>query len=81
MVTIKQIDCYGQEAVEEFWAAHQEGVGTARSGVSGRSNGDGQGDRGGGRTVSTERALAVEVALTHMTRGMASRPLRIVNVN
>ncbi|MCY1649421.1 hypothetical protein OG337_00295 [[Kitasatospora] papulosa] len=39
MITIDRIDYYDQEAVEAFWAAHQQGGGTARLGVSGRRSG------------------------------------------
>ncbi|MFJ8621171.1 hypothetical protein ACIRD4_36010 [Streptomyces clavifer] len=82
VVTIDRVDYYDQEAVEAFWAAHQEVVGTARLGVSGRKSGDGQGDRGGGRPMSAERARAVEVALAELRRaggyrrGLAARLTR-----
>lgn len=39
VVTIDRVDYYDQQAVQQFWAAHQEGVGTARLGVSGRRSG------------------------------------------
>lgn len=39
VITIDRNDYYDQEAVEAFWTAHQQGVGTARLGVSGRRSG------------------------------------------
>ncbi|WP_405668306.1 hypothetical protein OG379_39445 [Streptomyces sp. NBC_01166] len=39
MVTIDRIGYYDQAEVETFWAAHQEAVGTALLGVSGRKSG------------------------------------------
>ncbi|MGI5048430.1 hypothetical protein ACM9HD_34075, partial [Streptomyces sp. JAC25] len=50
-ITIDRIDYYDQEAVEAFWAAHQQGGGTARLGVSGRRSGPAGGGRGAGRPV------------------------------
>ncbi|MDX2748583.1 hypothetical protein [Streptomyces sp. NRRL_B-2557] len=82
VVTVDRVDYYDQEAVEAFWAAHQEGVGTARLGVSGRRSGTGHGEPSGGRPVSAERALAVEVALAELRRaggyrrGLAARLAR-----
>ncbi|MEU4266165.1 hypothetical protein ACYCCF_30070 [Streptomyces argenteolus] len=82
VVTIDRVDYYDQAEVEAFWAAHQEAVGTARLGVSGRRSGAGQGERGGGRPVSAERAQAVEVALAELRRaggyrrGLAARLAR-----
>ncbi|MFD7972879.1 hypothetical protein [Streptomyces clavifer] len=83
VVTIDRVDYYDQAEVEAFWAAYQEAVGTARLGVSGRRSGAGQGERGGGRPVSAERAQAVEVALAELRRaggyqrGLAARLARI----
>ncbi|MEU5417539.1 hypothetical protein [Streptomyces clavifer] len=80
--TVNQVDYYDQEAVEAFWAAHQNAVGTARLGVSGRRSGSGHGEPSGGRPVSAERAQAVEVALAELRRaggyrrGLAARLAR-----
>ncbi|MFE9912917.1 hypothetical protein [Streptomyces clavifer] len=82
VVTVDRVDYYDQEAVEAFWAAHQKAVGTARLGVSGRRSGPGHGEPSGGRRVSAERALAVEVALAELRRaggyrrGLAARLTR-----
>ncbi|MEV5672145.1 hypothetical protein ACIQGA_31190 [[Kitasatospora] papulosa] len=82
VITIDRIDYYDQEAVEAFWAAHQQGVGTARLGVSGRRSGPEGGGRGAGRPVSQKRAQAVEIALTELRRaggyqrGLAARLAR-----
>ncbi|MEU2489603.1 MULTISPECIES: hypothetical protein [Streptomyces] len=48
MITVDRIDYYGQQAVEAFRAAHQEGVGTGRLGVSGSRSGAGHGRPGAG---------------------------------
>ncbi|MFE9912528.1 hypothetical protein [Streptomyces clavifer] len=82
VVTVDRVDYYDQAEVEAFWAAHQEGVGTAGLGVSGRRSGPGHGEPSGGRPVSPERALAVEVALAELRRaggyrrGLAARLTR-----
>ena len=69
VVTIDRVDYYDQAEVEAFWAAHQETVGTALLGVSGRRSGAGHGEKPrGGRPVSAERAQAVEVALAELRR-------------
>ncbi|MFJ8870584.1 hypothetical protein ACIRD6_33135 [Streptomyces sp. NPDC102473] len=82
VVTIERVDYYDEEAVVAFWAAHQEGVGTARLGVSGRRSGAEGGGRGAGRAVSQKRAQAVEIALAELhraggyQRGLAARLAR-----
>lgn len=82
VITVDRIDYYGQQAVEAFWAAHQEGVGTGRLGVSGRRSGAEGGGRGAGRPVSQKRAQAVEIALAELhragsyQRGLAARLAR-----
>ncbi|MFD6803805.1 hypothetical protein [Streptomyces cyaneofuscatus] len=82
VVTVDRVDYYDQRAVEAFWAAHQEAVGTGRLGVSGRRRGAGHGEASGGRPVSVERAQAVEVALGELRReggyrrGLAARLAR-----
>lgn len=82
VITVERVDYYDQQAVERFWAAHQEGVGTGRLGVSGRKSGAGHGRARGGRPVSQERAQAVEIALTELRRaggyerGLAARLAR-----
>ncbi|MFB7301418.1 hypothetical protein, partial [Streptomyces rubiginosohelvolus] len=44
VVTVDRVDFYDQAAVEAFWAAYQEAVGTGRLGVSGRRSGAGHGE-------------------------------------
>ncbi|MFH9118559.1 hypothetical protein [Streptomyces globisporus] len=58
VVTVDPVEFYDQAAVEAFWAAHQEAVGTGRLGVSGRRSGAGHGEATGGPPVSVERARA-----------------------
>ncbi|MFI6125342.1 hypothetical protein ACIBCU_37465 [Streptomyces sp. NPDC051064] len=82
VVTIDRVDYYDQAEVERFWAAHQEAVGTALLGVSGRKSGVEHGEPRGGRPVSAERAQAVQVALGELRRagehqrGLAGRLAR-----
>ncbi|MBM7443149.1 hypothetical protein [Streptomyces sp. HB132] len=82
VVTIDRVDYYDQAEVERFWAAHQEAVGTALLGVSGRKSGVEHGEPRGGRPVSAERAQAVQVALAELRRtnehqrGLAGRLAR-----
>ncbi|WP_405657857.1 hypothetical protein OG379_39565 [Streptomyces sp. NBC_01166] len=82
MIAVDRIDYYDEEAVVAFWASHQEGVGTARLGVSGRRSGAEGGGRGAGRPVSQKRAQAVEIALAELRRaggyqrGLAARLAR-----
>lgn len=57
---------FDQQAVEAFWTAWQQDVGTARLG-SGRRPGDGQGTRGGG-PGRAQREQAVAVALAALRR-------------
>ncbi|MEV8231302.1 hypothetical protein AB0P41_35550 [Streptomyces sp. NPDC079167] len=82
VITVDRIDYYDQQAIEAFWAAHQEGVGTGRLGVSGRKSGAKHGEPRGGRPVSAERAQAVQVALGELRRagehqrGLAGRLAR-----
>ncbi|MGW3585677.1 hypothetical protein ACWDM8_30635 [Streptomyces rubiginosohelvolus] len=68
--------------MEAFWAAHQEAVGTGRLGVSGRRSCAGHGEATGGRSVSLERARAVQTVLEELRsaggyrRGLAARLAR-----
>lgn len=72
---------FDQEAVESFWAAWQQEVGTGRLGAAGRRPGDGQGMRGGG-PGRAQREQAVGVALAVLreaggySRGLAARLAR-----
>lgn len=68
VVTVDRVDFYDQAAVEAFWAAHQEAVGTGRLGVSGRRSGAGHGEATGGRPVSVQRARAVQTVLEELRR-------------
>ncbi|MFF3975085.1 hypothetical protein ACFYZ6_35260 [Streptomyces rubiginosohelvolus] len=82
VITLDRVDFYDQRAVEAFWAAHQEAVGTGRLGVSGRRRGSGHGEATGGRPVSVERARAVKTVLEELRvaggyrRGLAARLAR-----
>ncbi|MFD6826585.1 hypothetical protein ACFWC5_40590 [Streptomyces sp. NPDC060085] len=60
--TVGRTVYFDQQAVEAFWTAWQQDVGTQRLG-SGRRPGDGQGTRGGGPgREQRERAVAVALA-------------------
>ncbi|MEU9496573.1 hypothetical protein AB0D73_32945 [Streptomyces sp. NPDC048215] len=65
---IDHVDYYDQAGMKAVRAVHQEAVGTALLGVSGRRSGAEHGERWGGRPVSAERARAVEVALAELRR-------------
>jgi hypothetical protein len=72
---------YEQEAVEAFWAAWREDVGTGRLKAAGRRRGDGRGNQGGGPgRAQRERAVAVVLeelrAAGGYRRGMAARLAR-----
>ncbi|MDU9001638.1 hypothetical protein [Streptomyces mirabilis] len=69
--TVGRTIYFDQQAVEAFWAAWQEDVGTAQLG-SGRRPGDGQGTRGGG-PGREQRERAVEVALDALRRAGGHR--------
>ncbi|MDT0467052.1 hypothetical protein [Streptomyces gibsoniae] len=79
--TIERTHYYDQEAVEAFWAAWQQDVGTGRLKAAGRRPGDGQGNRGGG-TGRAQRDQAVATALAELRqaggyqRGLAARLTR-----
>lgn len=62
---------FDQQAVEAFWAAWQQDVGTARLG-SGRRAGDGQGARGGGSGRQV-RDRAVGIVLEELRRAGGPR--------
>ncbi|MFF0142400.1 hypothetical protein ACFYRN_38925 [Streptomyces sp. NPDC005227] len=64
--TVGRIVYFDQQAVEAFWAAWQQDVGTGRMGT-GRRAGDGQGTRGGG-PGRAQRERAVVVALEALRR-------------
>ncbi|WP_411092749.1 hypothetical protein [Streptomyces sp. 049-1] len=72
---------YDQEAVEAFWAAWREDVGTGRLQAAGRRPGDGRGNQGGGPgRAQREQAVAVVLAELRAAggyrRGMAARLAR-----
>lgn len=58
---------FDQEAIENFWVAWQEEVGTGRLKVSGRRSGDGRGAQGGG-PGRAQREQAVATALAALRR-------------
>ncbi|MFS4095603.1 hypothetical protein [Streptomyces sp. AF1A] len=58
--TVEGRHYFDQQAVEAFWAAWQQDVGTGRLGAAGRRRGDGLGaNRGGPGREQRERAVAV----------------------
>ncbi|MFF9488500.1 hypothetical protein [Streptomyces sp. NPDC014676] len=79
--TDERVHYYDQEAVEAFWAAWQEDVGTGRLRRAGRPRGDGRGNHGGG-WGRARRDQAVATALEELKhaggyqRGMAARLAR-----
>ncbi|GAA2558475.1 hypothetical protein GCM10010423_70480 [Streptomyces levis] len=79
--TVNRTHYYDQEAVEAFWVAWQEDVGTGRLGAAGRRPGDGRGNQGGG-TGRAQRDRAVALALAELRqaggyrRGMATQLAR-----
>ncbi|MET7391419.1 hypothetical protein ACFYPT_40785 [Streptomyces sp. NPDC005529] len=69
--TVGRTVYFDQQAVEAFWLAWQQDVGTTRLG-SGRRPGDDQGTRGGG-PGREQRDRAVAVALQALRRGAGPR--------
>jgi hypothetical protein len=79
--TVGRTHYFDQEAVESFWAAWQEDVGTGRLQRAGRRPGDGRGAQGGGPgRAQRERAVAVALAALREAgghqRGLAARLTR-----
>ncbi|MFF8367209.1 hypothetical protein ACF05F_35235 [Rhodococcus erythropolis] len=79
--TVGRAHYFDQEAVESFWAAWQEEVGTGRLKVSGRRSGDGRGAQGGGPgRAQREQAVATALAALRRAggyqRGLAARLAR-----
>lgn len=75
--TIERVHYYDQEAVEAFWAAWRQDVGTGRLRRAGRPRGDGKGNHGGGwGRAGRDRAVATALEeLKHAggyQRGMAT---------
>jgi hypothetical protein len=79
--TLERSHFYDQEAVESFWTAWREDVGTGRLQAAGRRPGDGRGNNGGGRSRA-QRDQAVVTALAELRqaggyrRGMAAQLAR-----
>ncbi|MEV0185876.1 hypothetical protein AB0I54_42415 [Streptomyces sp. NPDC050625] len=79
--TIGRTRFYVQEAVEAFWAAWQEDVGTGRLQTAGRRSGDSRGNQGGGPSRA-QRDQAVATALAELRqaggyrRGIAAQLAR-----
>jgi hypothetical protein len=77
---VDRVKYFDQQAVEAFWTAWQQDVGTSLLG-SGRRGDDGQGSRGGGPSRE-QREQAVEVALQALRaaggyrRGLAAQLAR-----
>ncbi|MEV0186358.1 hypothetical protein AB0I54_45155 [Streptomyces sp. NPDC050625] len=65
--TIEGTHYYVQEAVEAFWAAWREDVGTGRLQTAGRRPGDGRGNQGGGPSRA-QRDQAVATALDQLRK-------------
>ncbi|MFJ8034637.1 hypothetical protein [Streptomyces sp. NPDC096032] len=81
--TIGRTHYYDQQAVESFWTAWQEDVGTGRLKAAGRRPGDGRGNQGGGSpTQRDRRGQAVATALAALRqaggyqRGLAAQLAR-----
>ncbi|MEU9273145.1 hypothetical protein [Streptomyces sp. NPDC048251] len=80
MATVGTTHYFDQQAVESFWAAWQQDVGTGRLGTAGRKRGDGRGANGG--VDRAQRDQAVRVALAALRgeggyrRGLAVRLAR-----
>ncbi|MFI8194408.1 hypothetical protein ACIF8T_37760 [Streptomyces sp. NPDC085946] len=72
---------YDQEAVEAFWNAWQQDVGTGRLQAAGRRPGDGRGNQGGG-SGRAQRDRAVAIVLDRLRqaggyqRGLAAQLAR-----
>ncbi|MER6408566.1 hypothetical protein ABT269_34835 [Streptomyces viridosporus] len=78
---IGRVHYYDQEAVEAFWAAWRQEVGTGLLRRAGRPRGDGRGNHGGGHDrAQRDRAVAVVLAELRKAggyrRGMAARLAR-----
>ncbi|MGW7387126.1 hypothetical protein [Streptomyces sp. NPDC054794] len=79
--TLGRTHYYDQEAVEAFWTAWQEDVGTGRLKAAGRRPGDGRGNQGGGASRA-QRDQAVATALAELRqaggyrRGIAAQLAR-----
>ncbi|MGW5434612.1 hypothetical protein ACWET9_47150 [Streptomyces sp. NPDC004059] len=79
--TVGRTHYFDQQAVEAFWAAWQEDVGTGLLGAAGRRRGDGRGANGGG-PGREQRGKAVAVALQALRqaggyhRGLAAQLAR-----
>ncbi|WP_030187789.1 hypothetical protein [Streptomyces sp. NRRL S-813] len=72
---------FDQQAVEAFWAAWQQDVGTGRLGAAGRRRGDGLGaNRSGPGPEQRERAVAFALKALRQagghSRGLAARLAR-----
>lgn len=78
--TVDRVQYYDQQAVEAFWAAWQQDVGTGRLQRAGRSAGDGRTYSGGRSRKQREQAVAVVLAELRRTggyeRGLAARLAR-----
>ncbi|MFE6335212.1 hypothetical protein ACFVOK_18635 [Streptomyces sp. NPDC057798] len=78
--TVGRTHYFDQQAVEAFWAAWQEDVGTGRLGTAGRKPGDGRGGYGGADRARREQAVAVALAALRAEggyrRGLAVRLAR-----
>ncbi|MGW5739736.1 hypothetical protein [Streptomyces sp. NPDC055261] len=79
--TLERTHYYDQEAVEAFWSAWSQDVGTGRLQAAGRPPGDGKGNHGGGHDRS-QRDQAVATALQALRtaggyhRGLAAQLAR-----
>ncbi|MET9191618.1 MULTISPECIES: hypothetical protein [Streptomyces] len=79
--TLERTHYYDQEAVEAFWSAWRQDVGTGRLQTAGRRPGDGRGNHGGGwGRDRRDRAVALALAELRQAggyrRGMAARLAR-----
>ncbi|KES03429.1 hypothetical protein BU52_30810 [Streptomyces toyocaensis] len=79
--TVDRTHFYDQEAVEAWWSAWREDVGTGRLRAAGRRPGDGRGNQGGGHgRAQRDRAVAIVLAELRQAggyrRGMAARLAR-----
>ncbi|MFF4829936.1 hypothetical protein ACFY20_45245 [Streptomyces sp. NPDC001312] len=79
--TVGRIHYFDQQAVEGFWAAWQQDVGTGRLGAAGRQPGDGKGaNRGGPSREQRERAVVVALEALRKagghSRGLAAQLAR-----
>lgn len=78
--TVRRTHYFDQEAVEAFWAAWQQDVGTGRLGAAGRKPGDGRGGNGGVDRTGRDQAVAVALDILRAEggyrRGLAARLAR-----